>query len=162
MGSVISDIECPNCNQEAYDDFYYKTGEEYVNCNNCGYHASATIINRNKKLNELTDDDWKIVELKNPYGAYRIKHYDSIATQCGSLENEENYNNLKEWVEKETNDVEYFQISRFVDGEIKVEIVIDHGPKYDSAGFSIEDRFESETDGMRDCGNDDDEGDFFN
>ena len=151
MGSVIDNIECSNCKHEAFSDFYYKTGEEYINCNNCGYHASATIINRDKKLSELTDDDWKIVELKNPYGAYRIKHYDSIATQCGSLENEENYNNLKEWVEKETNDVEYFQISRFVDGEIKVEIVIDNGPKYDSAGFSIEDRFE-----------DDDEGEVFN
>ncbi len=23
---------------EAMDDFYYKTGEEYVNCGNCGYH----------------------------------------------------------------------------------------------------------------------------
>ena len=95
MGSVISDIECPNCNQEAYDDFYYKTGEEYVNCNNCGYHSSVTIINRDKKLNELTDDDWKIVELKNPYGAYRISGYDSKGFACGSLENEEQANELK-------------------------------------------------------------------
>ena len=150
MGSVISDIECPNCNQEAYDDFYYKTGEEYVNCNNCGYHASTTIINRDKKLNELTDDDWKIVELKNPYGAYRISGYDSKGFLCGSLENEEQANELKAECEQDDT-IEYLQISRFVDGEIKVEIVIDNGPKYDSAGFSIEDRFEG-----------DDEGDVFN
>ena len=57
MGSVIDHIECPNCKQEAYSDFYYKTGEEYVNCNNCGYHRSATIVNRDKKLSELTEED---------------------------------------------------------------------------------------------------------
>jgi transcription elongation factor Elf1 len=36
MGSVIDNIECPNCNHEAFSDFYYKTGEQYINCNNCG------------------------------------------------------------------------------------------------------------------------------
>jgi hypothetical protein len=58
--------------------------------------------------------------------------------------------------------IEYFSVSRFIDGDIKVETIIDNGPKYDSAGFSIEDRLEDEAGGMRDCGNDDDEGDFFN
>jgi Zn ribbon nucleic-acid-binding protein len=140
MGSVIDYIECPNCKHEAYDDFYYKTGEEYVNCNNCGYHYSATIINRDKKLNELTEQDWKISELKNPYGSYRIKHYDSVAVQCGSLEYEQDFINLKKWVEEETNDVEYFSMSRFVDGEIKVELIIDNGPQIDGAGFTEQDR----------------------
>jgi len=46
MGSIIEYIECPNCEHEAFSDFYYKTGEEYVNCNNCGYHYSATIKDR--------------------------------------------------------------------------------------------------------------------
>jgi len=140
MGSVIDYIECPNCKCEAYDDFYYKTGEQYINCNNCGYHYSATIINRDKNLDELTETDWEIKELKNPYGSYRIKHYDSDITQCGGLEYEQEFINLKKWVEEETTDVEYFSISRFVDGEIKVEDIIDNGPKTDSAGFTEEDR----------------------
>ena len=62
MGSVIDYIDCPNCGNEAFSDFYYKTGEEYVNCNSCGYHYSATIINRDKPLNELTDDDKDVIE----------------------------------------------------------------------------------------------------
>ena len=95
MGSVIDYIECPNCKLEAWCDFYYKTGEEYVNCHNCGYHKSVTIVNRDKDLSELLQEDWKIDELKNPYGAYRLKVYHSIGTQCGSLENEEQYNNFK-------------------------------------------------------------------
>jgi len=139
MGSVIDYIECPNCEQEAYSDFYYKTGEEYINCTSCGYHYSVTIKNRDKRLNELTEDDWEIVKLENPYGAYKIKTYESVGYQCGSLENEQQLNELVKDIQQD-NSVEYFQISRFVDGEIKTELIIDNGPKVDSAGFTIEDR----------------------
>jgi Zn ribbon nucleic-acid-binding protein len=161
MGSVIDYIECPNCDREAFSDFYYKTGEEYVNCNNCGYHYSATIKDRTKRLDELEEDDFEIKELKNPFGAYRIKYYDSPGYTCGSLGSEKQLNELKTNGQQDDS-IEYFSVSRFIDGDIKVETIIDNGPKYDSAGFSIEDRFEDEAGGMRDCGNDDDEGDFFN
>lgn len=139
MGSVIDYIECPNCKQEAYCDFYYKTGEEYVSCNNCGYHKSITILNRDKKLSELTEQDWKVEELKNPFGAYRLKGYNSIATQCGSLANEEQYNELKKTIENDTQ-VEFCNVSRLIDGEIVTEVIIDNGPYVDSAGYTEEDR----------------------
>ena len=139
MGSVIDYIECPNCKHEASDDFYYKTGEEYINCNNCGYHRSATIVNRDKKLSELTEDDWKVEELKTPYGAYRLKVYHSVATQCGSLENEEQFNELKKTIEDDM-EVEFCSVSKFINGEIVTEMIVDNGPKVDSAGFTIEDR----------------------
>jgi Zn ribbon nucleic-acid-binding protein len=139
MGSVLDFIECPNCKHEASDDFYYKTGEEYVNCGNCGYHRSATIVNRDKKLSELTEEDWKVEELKNPYGAYRLKVYHSVATQCGSLENEEQYNELKKTIEDDM-EVEFCSVSKFINGEIVTEMIVDNGPKVDSAGFTIEDR----------------------
>lgn len=141
MGSVIDYIECPNCKSEAYNDFYYKTGEEYTNCNNCGYHRSATIINRAKPLNTLTDEDWQITELKSPYGAFRIKYYDSPATHCGPLETEASYEELKESIyQNELIPLEYVSVSRFVNGEIVVEYIVDNGPKEDSAGFTQEDR----------------------
>jgi DNA-directed RNA polymerase subunit RPC12/RpoP len=148
MGSVIDYIECPHCGQEAYDDFYYKTGEEYVNCQNCGYHYSAT-YKRDKEGKFITKDGTENYEfenlimeekeLKNPYGAYRIKIFESPATECGSLESEEQFIILLANVREQDN-VEYFSISRFVDGEIKVIHVIDNGPKVDGAGFSEEDR----------------------
>ena len=128
MGSVIDYIECPNCKHEASDDFYYTTGEEYINCNNCGYHRSATIINRDKNLNELTDSDWNIEELKNPYGAYRLKVYHSVAAQCGSLENEEQYNELKKNIEADV-EIEYCSVSRFIDNKIVEELLINNSPK---------------------------------
>lgn len=123
MGSVLDYIDCPNCGHEAYDDFYYKTGEEYVNCSNCGYHKSTTIINRDKHLNELTDEDWEITELKNPYGAYRLKMISEVATTCGSVETEEAFEDIKKAVAQMDN-VEYFSISRFVDGKIVVEEIV--------------------------------------
>ena len=128
MGSVIDYIECPNCKTEAMSDFYYKTGEEYINCSNCGYHRSATIINRDKNLNELTESDWNIKELKNPFGAYRLKVYHSVSTQCGSLENEEQYNELKKNIEADV-EIEYCSVSRFIDNKIVEELLINNSPK---------------------------------
>jgi DNA-directed RNA polymerase subunit RPC12/RpoP len=148
MESVIDYIECPNCGHEAYNDFYYKTGEEYVNCQNCGYHYSAT-YKTDDEGNYVTKDGtdnyefdnliMETKELKNPYGAYRLKYYDSVGYECGSLENEQNYVELLVEV-RELNNVEYFGINRFVNGEIVTMDVIDNGPKVDGAGFSVEDR----------------------
>jgi hypothetical protein len=125
MGSVIDYPECPNCKHEAYSDFYYKTGEEYINCNNCGYHYSATIKNRNKKLSELTETDWKITELKNPYGAFRYKMAGDVSTCCGSLATAEDADRFRVEMKLEYQDhVEFAQISRLVDGDIVVENVV--------------------------------------
>ena len=140
MGSVQDFIECPNCRSEAHSDFYYKTGEEYVNCPNCGYHYSATIINRDKLLNELTDADWEIKELKDPFCAYRIKEYNSLGYACGALSTEQEFLTLKEEIESLKDTIEFFAISRYVGGNIEATTVIDNGPKTDSAGFTEQDR----------------------
>ena len=153
MGSVIDYIDCPNCEHEAYSDFYYKTGEEYINCQNCGYHYSATY---------KTDDNGKYItkdgtdnttfenlimetkEIKNPYGAYRVKYVDNVAYYCGSLESKDDYIELTTAADlNENGAIEYMAVNRYVDGEIIKEILIDttdEGPKYDGAGFSEEDR----------------------
>ena len=134
MGSVIDNIECPNCKHEAFNEFYYKTGEEYINCYNCGYHRSA-FFKRGEDGKFITNDGtenhtfdnliWEIKELKNPYGAYRLKVYQSPSTQCGSFENEEQYNEFKENI-KEDVEIEFSSVSRFIDGEIVVETLIEN------------------------------------
>ena len=123
MGSVLDYIECPNCKSEAMCDFYYKTGEEYTNCGNCGYHRSAVIRNREKRLDLLTDKDWKITELKKPYGAYRLKTYNSIATQCGSLPNKKAYDQLKENI-KDDVEIEFCVVSRYIRGKHVTEMIV--------------------------------------
>jgi hypothetical protein len=137
MGSVIDYIECLNCKQEAFSDFYYKTGEEYINCNSCGYHYSQT-FKRDENGKFITEDGtdnynfdnlkYEVSELKNPFGSYRLKVYQSPATQCGAFEKVDQYEEFKKNIENDV-EIEFCSVSRFVDGEIKVEILIDNKPK---------------------------------
>jgi Zn ribbon nucleic-acid-binding protein len=137
MGSVIDYIECPNCKQEAFSDFYYKTGEEYINCNSCGYHYSQT-FKRDENGKFITEDGtdnynfdnlkYEVSGLKNPFGSYRLKVYQSPATQCGAFEKVDQYEEFKKNIENDV-EIEFCSVSRFVDGEIKVEILIDNKPK---------------------------------
>ena len=62
MGSVIDYIECSNCKKEAVFDYYYKTGEGYIHCPSCGYYRAEVIKNKDKKLTELTKEDWETKE----------------------------------------------------------------------------------------------------
>jgi len=125
MGSIIDHIECPNCKAEAHSDFYYKSGEEYINCNNCGYHYSATIKSRDKRLDELTDEDWNIQECISPFGAYRLKYKESVSTQCGSLRNEAEWNELVKEVQADVEypNVEMFILSQLIEGKIVESII---------------------------------------
>jgi Zn ribbon nucleic-acid-binding protein len=130
MGSVIDYIECPNCKEEAFSDYYYKTGEEYINCSSCGYHYSY-IIKRDDEGKMIKIDESKefaidnVVreekELKEPYGAYRIKHYDSVATQCGSLSNESEYNDLVKNIKDNDSLIESASVSKLLNENIITE-----------------------------------------
>jgi len=66
---------------------------------------------------------WDLQECINPFGAYRLKYEGSVSTQCGSLRNEAEWNEFKKEVVAD-DQVEYFQLSRFVEGQIVVEHVI--------------------------------------
>lgn len=126
MGSIIDYIECPNCKTEAQSDFYYKSQEEYINCNNCGYYYSATIKNREKEYSELTKEDWDIRECANPFGAYRLKYKESVNTQCGSLRNEAEWKGLVKEIQDDVHysNVEIFTLSQLIEGKIIVEHII--------------------------------------
>jgi Zn ribbon nucleic-acid-binding protein len=134
MGSVIDYIECPNCDKEAFSDFYYKSGEEYVNCNNCGYRRSAELKRDSdgelvtKDGTERYDFDNVIMEyheLVNPYCAYRLKMIGEIGTTCGACETEEGLNSIKEAVDK-MEGVEFFSYSRLTDRGILETILINN------------------------------------
>ena len=140
MGSVIDYIECPNCKLDALTDFYYRTGEEYTFCSNCGYYKTITIKDKRKKLSELEEEDFVLEEIINPFGAYKIKGKDSIASQIGVLESEDHLVNFINFVNKNNNEIELATYSRLIDGEVLSTIIVDNGPKFDSAGFSEEDR----------------------
>jgi Zn ribbon nucleic-acid-binding protein len=128
MGSVIDYIECPNCKSEdCYLDFYYKTGEEYCHCSDCGYTRNVEIQNREKNLNELTENDWLVKEIKNPWGCYRIKEIGNVGWVCGTLQNEGEYNEVYDNVLKHIDSVDEFSLSRLIDGKIEKRMVVSSG-----------------------------------
>lgn len=134
MGSVIDYIECPRCEQEAFIDYYYKTGEQYINCSSCGYHYSI-FIQRDKegkmiKLDEskeLTVDNVLIEEkeIKNPYCAYIIEYNNGVRSG-GTIETEEDYDKFVSDIVSFTNQEHNIQeviVSRFIDGNINREVI---------------------------------------
>jgi hypothetical protein len=44
MASVSSNIECPKCkSKDCLLDIYYKIGEEYLDCPDCGYSEKIKV-----------------------------------------------------------------------------------------------------------------------
>jgi Zn ribbon nucleic-acid-binding protein len=138
MGSVTDVIECPNCKRNAMIDFYYKTGEEYVNCNKCGYFYSQS-YKRDDDGKFVTEDgtenysfDNLIVEekeLKNPLGAYMLKIKGSLGYQGGAFETQEQMDDLTERVLADES-IESFVISRLVGETILVEAIMGEIPQF--------------------------------
>jgi hypothetical protein len=60
-------------------------------------------------------------ELKEPYCAYRIKYYGSVATQCGSLSNKSEYNDLVHHIIDNDKNIEYASVSKLVNENIITE-----------------------------------------
>jgi Zn ribbon nucleic-acid-binding protein len=121
MGSIIDYIECPNCKEEAYNEFYYKSGEEFVFCNSCGYKRSAEIINREKSIDDETN--WKYIELVNPYGAYKLKTYNSIYYQSGSFETKKDYDKFLNQIDNDV-ELEFVSVSQLIGDKVVESIII--------------------------------------
>ena len=124
MGSVIDYIDCPNCGSEAHSDYYYKSGEEYINCSHCGFYRYVELHPDVQDLSSIKDSDWKITECTDPYGAYRIKYIGAVGTMCGTLETEAVYDEICERIMNDA-DVEFASVSRLIDGSIVEEVLID-------------------------------------
>jgi hypothetical protein len=129
MGSVIDYIECPNCKHEAADDFNYKTGEEYTFCTNCGY-SHTFFLKRDEDGEIVTEEDgttWVFEEntIDNPYGCYKVSTYKSKGMAVGTLQDEQAFHLFQNEIKLDP-EVEFCSVSRFVDGEIQEEVLIDN------------------------------------
>jgi Zn ribbon nucleic-acid-binding protein len=136
MGSVIDFIECPRCKSEdCFDDYYYKTGEEYISCPDCGYNRSSFIKRDDEgtmfKIDE--DKDFAIDNvvreetlLEEPYCAFMIRYEDGVGSG-GAIPTKEECDIFVSDIVSMTNQpdhkMEEVTISRFVDGEIKKETI---------------------------------------
>jgi hypothetical protein len=137
MGSVISYVECPRCKSEScFVDFYYKTGEFFSSCPDCGYHRSA-FYKRDDKGKLIKLDESKGLEYDNlimveeihtePYGSYRIKMIEGAGSMSGTLITQEDFDKLQQEIallQASEESVESFVVSRYVDGVIVKETII--------------------------------------
>lgn len=124
MASVLDYIECPNCKEEAHIDFYYKTGEEYTFCPNCGYTKEVIIKDKSKSLNELTNDDWEVIENKNPVGVYYAKQTGMVGATLGSFSTVLDMERMKNDVLENPEGIDTFIITRYIDGQLVKDFVI--------------------------------------
>jgi len=87
MGSVLDFVECPRCKfEEAMLDCFYKTGEEYLFCERCGFTHKTELV-RNKNGDIIFDKDKRVKfteKTENPTGAFAIQMKGAIATTVGN------------------------------------------------------------------------------
>lgn len=122
MGTIIDYIECPRCQTgDCISDFNYKTGEEFTFCNSCGYSKSIYIINRDKLIKDLTEDDWKVEEIMEPYDCYRMS-YNLDKYELQAIETIEEYNYFLNNIFKNIHKIKDLTISRYDgNGILKME-----------------------------------------
>jgi hypothetical protein len=143
MGSVTSYIDCPHCSKEAWNDFNYKTGEEYTICDNCGYTNELSIV-RDEEGAWVMDEDGttpqtQFKELKNPYGCIKIATGQGVG-QLYSVPDEGEFRELCKTLNNfvvedakkpdDGNKILYITISRFENGNINNDTLYDGYTKY--------------------------------
>ena len=132
MGSVIDYTQCPNCKTEdAYTEFWYKSGEEMINCTKCGYYRSSFIVRdeEGKAIKIDKDKDfsfdnieWKDIHIEKPYCSFHVEHKTGIG-QIATLESKKELDKIladNDWKKQKVRKVTY---SRLFRGKIKETIV---------------------------------------
>lgn len=130
MSSVMEYIKCPRCKQrDCINDYYYKTGEEYTFCPDCGYTKSLT---RRKRNGEFVTDEQERFFFDSKqimsFAAYCFQAKEAKAYATGSLSTKADYEKFKIELLNNEEDLEYAYVSRFANGEIHREAVIGQLP----------------------------------
>lgn len=110
MGSVQSEMKCPQCGGPMFVDYYYKTDEEYRFCNCCGKYESWTVVR---------DESGKAVLKKN--GKAKYKHINRKGYGCAHFAFSDGISQnscLSEPVRKKTKD-EFLRLLDSTEGIVK-------------------------------------------
>jgi Zn ribbon nucleic-acid-binding protein len=124
MGSVIDYIECPYCGQEAHTEYWYKSGEEIINCQHCGYTRKFLITN----WDEQGTDGWlpktQIEEVVG-CGTYQVKQKGHMHYECGAFTDLQASEEFARIVEQRKDELEYAEYTTFVDGILNRFILVE-------------------------------------
>lgn len=123
MGSIMSEIECPNCGLDAVEDYYYKTGEQYVICQKCGYNYRAEI--KDWKDGEPV---WVETEIKEPACSWREEfEKGAIVGGMSKEEYQATMDQIQEYLEEaEARGVKKIVVSKVVLGKLVEEIIYEN------------------------------------
>lgn len=134
MGSISEYTECPRCKRDnCVYILYYKSGEEYMNCIDCGYHRTFQYkrTTDGSLMKKDPDKDFSFdnlipedIHIENPYGAYRIESIDGSATG-GTLETEHDYQQFITELKNTRHDIQCATVSRLIDDNIEKEIIFE-------------------------------------
>ena len=136
MGSVMDWGDCPRCKSvESYmSDFYYKTGEEYSYCSECGYSKEMSFKRDGNGEFLLMDSEngtkvdnliQQVIINEEPYGSYRVE-YENGGANIGTLTTPKDYGIFVSEVVSLTNqenEIKNVVFSKFVGGEIVKETI---------------------------------------
>ena len=120
MGSVIDETKCPVCSKDAFFEYYYKTGEEFIVCEHCGYRKTFFIKEekRNVLIKDIEESCFELKEVTNPYGCFKYKFKDDDISSFSALETQDAMPSINEFVEENKDKLEYAKFSKFENGEI--------------------------------------------
>lgn len=124
MGSISDIIICPKCGSEASEEFYYKTGEEFILCTHCGYTRKFYITN----MDLVREDDevmpeYKLEELLG-YGSYQIKPKGAAYNEVGSFALPDSEQEFISMVNESQDELDYAAYTTFKDGILSDLIVL--------------------------------------
>lgn len=129
MGSVIDYLDCPKCGNEAYNEFYYKSGEEFIFCNSCGYSRKFFIDNwedREKKKDDALFEwlpNFKLEETDG-FGCYKIRPKGSVGMEVGTFTQPNSAEEFLNSIKGREAEIAHAEYSTFIDGEITKHVVI--------------------------------------
>jgi len=135
MGYISSNEKCPRCKREnMLLDYSYNRGYKYTNCPDCGFHYSfsyKTDSDGNYVLKDKTKGlEWsnlipEEILIENPFGRYCVKKNSGL-NLFGVLESEDDYQKFISEIfslSNQEHDMKEVIVTRFLDGEIKKELI---------------------------------------
>lgn len=87
MGSVQGMKSCPVCNGVAWNDYNYRTGEEFEACNRCGYSMEYRILSNEDGVPQKdSEGKFMMEQVKHEgFGVFTIYHLESGVGEAGSF-----------------------------------------------------------------------------
>ena len=112
--SSIDIIACPHCGNEAMIESVHATGEENIQCHNCGYSRRMS----------FTDGSFQLKE-QPAYGAYKVEMAGAGRVEAGSFANKDAAIEFENLINNLQERVVYASYSQYIGEQRITKVLID-------------------------------------